>query len=209
MLYVMKFSKKEAIWFGWEKTKANLRFFIKVMIIVALIYLVPGLFKEKGIITVVASLIFWALQIIVDLGLIKISLRMHDGEKAAVSDLFSTSELVLKYLAASILYGVIIAAGFLLLVIPGIIFAIKLQFYSYFIVDKNSGPIEALKKSWAVTRGANWNLYLFALLQSGVTLLGLLALLVGLLVAVPVTSLANAYVYRKLSSRVKSAKETA
>lgn len=81
---------------------------------------------------------------------------------------------------------------------------IKLQFYSYFIVDKNAGPIEALKKSWAITRGVKWDLFLFGLLLGLITLAGLLALVVGLFVAIPVGLLANTYVYRKLLARAEN-----
>jgi len=44
------------------------------------------------------------------------------------------------------------------------------------------------------------NLILFGLLLFAVVVIGLLALVVGVFVAIPVTTLATAYVYKKLAS---------
>jgi uncharacterized membrane protein len=43
--------------------------------------------------------------------------------------------------------------GFILLIIPGIILSIRLGFFDYLIVDKNSRIVESLKKSWEITKG--------------------------------------------------------
>ena len=93
----------------------------------------------------------------------------------------------------------IMFCGFLLLIIPGIIWAIGFQLAPYFVVDKGMDPLEALKKSWAATRGAKWNLFLFGLLLGLINMLGFLALMVGLLFTLPLSMVAMAYVYRKLA----------
>ena len=92
----------------------------------------------------------------------------------------------------------LIVLGIILLIILGIILAIKFQFFGYFIVDKGDGPIEALKKSSAITTGAKWNLFLLYLLLLLINLLGAIFLLIGLFVTIPTTMVAIAFVYRKL-----------
>lgn len=87
----------------------------------------------------------------------------------------------------------------LIMMIPILIFGIRLQFYSYFIIDKEYGPIEALKQSWTATKGNYWRLVLLSLATVGLNLLGALALLIGLLWTIPTTSIATASVYKKLS----------
>jgi uncharacterized membrane protein len=73
-----------------------------------------------------------------------------------------------------------------------------LQYTTYLIVDKNLGPIEAIKKSWSVTRGNTWNLFFFGILLGLINILGMVCLLVGLFITIPLGMLATTFVYRKL-----------
>ncbi len=82
-----------------------------------------------------------------------------------------------------------------------IIVTVKLQFWSWIMVDQNSGVIDSLRKSWKITEGTNINLLLLSLILSLINILGVLALVMGLLVTVPVTTLATAYVYRQLEKQ--------
>ena len=84
------------------------------------------------------------------------------------------------------------------MIVPGIIWAIKFQFFSYFIVDKEVGPIEALKKSAAITKGAKWDLFVFGALLGLINLAGALCVVVGLFATIPTTMVAIAFIYRKL-----------
>lgn len=199
-----KFSKKEALNYGWNTTKVNLKFILGLMGLLLLIYILPSIIqpsiKGMAFLVFVFSLVFWVLQVIAGMGQIKLFLKIHDGQKPTYSELLSEYPLFFKFLAASILNGIIVFIGTLLLIIPGIILSIKLQFYPYLIIDKKMGPIEALKRSWEITKGVKWNLFLFGLLMALVNLAGFLALIVGLLVTIPTTILATIFVYRKLNS---------
>jgi len=199
-----KFSKKEAINFGFEKAKSNWQFFIPVVLIAVLVNFSPRLdFKlpATGAIALAIALAigFWILRLVVEIGLITISLKFVDNKKAELADILTYKPLV-NYALGSVLYGLIVVAGLILLIVPGIIWAIKLQYYSYLIIDKNLGPIAALKKSWKITKGVKWHLFLFALLLGLINILGVLMLGVGLFITIPTTMIASAYVYRKLSS---------
>ena len=91
-----------------------------------------------------------------------------------------------------------VAVGLILLIIPGIYLAIKYQFFSFLIVDKNMGIMESFKKSEEMTQGVKMNLLLFSLALAGINILGALVFLVGLIVTIPTTVMATVYVYRKL-----------
>ena len=75
-----------------------------------------------------------------------------------------------------------------------------MHFYIYFIVEKEVGPIEAIKKSWNLTKGSFWNLFLFGLLSGGIQILGIVALLIGLVFTTPTVWIARAVVYEKLKA---------
>jgi uncharacterized membrane protein len=211
---VQKFSTREAISFGWDVTKNNLGFFILLLILVIAIFIVLGSISKltltKG--NIFFLLIFYLIGIVVEtiiaMGLVKISLKFYDNEKAKISDLFSSYPLFFKYLIGDILYRLIIIGGLILLIVPGIIWAIQFQFFGYLIIDKGLGPIEALKKSSKITKGAKWDLFLLGILLVLINILGVLALLVGLSATIPTTMIANAFVYRKLLSQTETLQET-
>jgi uncharacterized membrane protein len=203
-----KFSKKEATKFGWEIAKKKIKFFVPLLI---LVFGVSFLFdflsdyakKESFLVSFLLTIIGIALSAIFGLGLIKISLEICDGKEPKISDLFSQYRLFFRYLFASILKSLICLFGFILLIIPGIVLSIRLSFFDYLIVDKNSKIIESLKKSWEITKGSTWNLFLLYLLLGLINLLGFFALIVGLFWSIPTTRIAEAFVYRKLSSELK------
>lgn len=201
-----EFSKKEAIKFGWKVAKANLSFFIILFIVSMLIINAPNIIKNiieltKGRIPVLSTITYvvvMILQCIIAIGLVNIVLKLSADTKAGISDLFEKSYLFFKYLFGLIFYTLIILIGTILLIIPGIIWAIKFQFFAYLIIDKNLGLIESFKKSSEITKGVKWNLFIFNILLIGINLLGALALLIGLFVTIPATMIATAYIYRKL-----------
>jgi len=79
---------------------------------------------------------------------------------------------------------------------------IRFGFFQYFIVDKKTGVIDSLKRSWQITKGSVWNLFLFYLLLFGINFLGIICLLVGLFATVPTAIVAKAFVYRKLLEKL-------
>ena len=201
------FSKKEAISYGWKTTKSHFRFFVLLMLSLFAINVFPGMLRsslapdENSLIAFLISIISWILQLIVGIGLIKIALEIHDRKKAQYSDLFSQSHLMINYGLASFLYGLIVVAGLILLIVPGIIWGIKFQYFSYFIVDKGLGPIEALKASSKITKGSIWNIFLLRILLGLINIGGALLLGVGLLATVPTAMMAEVHVFRKLSTK--------
>ena len=92
----------------------------------------------------------------------------------------------------------------LLLLVSGIILALKFQFYDYFIIDKELGIAESIERSGKITEGALWELFLFAIVLIGINILGALCFGVGLLVTIPISMVAMAHVYRQLQTRFDS-----
>lgn len=199
-----KFKMGEAVRFGWDTMKENIGFFIALLIIAFLIKTVPGAIAQYAgaefpIIYYILLLTGWLLGFIVDMGLIKISLQFCDNIKGKLDDLLSSFDILLPFIAASILYGLIIFGGTLLFIVPGIIWGIKFSLYPYFIVEKRLGPIEALKASSRATMGAKWDLLLFWMLLGLINVAGFAVLVVGLFATIPTSIVAFAYVYRRLA----------
>jgi uncharacterized membrane protein len=96
--------------------------------------------------------------------------------------------------------GLAIGIGFVLLIVPGIIAMLLFMFSTFIVIDRELGPIEAMKESMRITRGYRWPLLGLIALLMLIVLAGVIALFVGLLVAMPVTTLAFVHAYRVLSS---------
>ncbi|MBI2036982.1 MAG: hypothetical protein HYT14_01310 [Candidatus Liptonbacteria bacterium] len=63
---------------------------------------------------------------------------------------------VVRYAVAWLLYALIVMAGVLALVIPGIYLAVQFSFVSYVLVFENTGAREALRRSRMYVRGRWW-----------------------------------------------------
>jgi len=203
-----RFIIKEAIRFGWDTMKANIGFFIGLLIVAFLIQVIPRAVGEVisgqfPIISVILYLTATVLEIVVSLGLLKVSINFCDGKKGKLDDLLSSFNLVLQYFAAALLYLLIVTAGTILFIVPGVIWCIKYSLFPYFIVDKGMGPLEAIKASGKATADAKFQLFLFGLLLGLINLGGLLAFGIGLFASIPVTLLAYAFAYRQLSGKGK------
>ncbi len=198
------FSIGDSIKYGWTTTKKNFKFFAVLLLIIAAVNFVPSFlnsaFEDSPGIVFLVSLISWGLQILVSLGIIRIALKIYDKKAVKHDDLFKSTNLIIPYFLGSLIYGAIVFAGFLLLIIPGIIWSIKFGYYTYFMVDKNMGPIDALKASSAMTKNIKWKLLGFGIIAAVINILGVFAILIGLFWTVPTTMMAQAYIYRKLTS---------
>ena len=85
----------------------------------------------------------------------------------------------LNIILANLLKTALVGMGFVFLIIPGIILACRLVFVSYLVMDKNLDPIQAIEKSWQLTRGIGWNIFGMGIMTFFIWLMGLIMLVVG------------------------------
>lgn len=111
---------------------------------------------------------------------------------------------VINYVLASVIYAIAICVGAILFILPGIYVAVRLQYYTMFILEEDANPIQALQRSWELTREQTWPLLLVNLSMIGLALIGMLLLFVGLFVAIPVIYGMYVIVYRNLSTSPSS-----
>lgn len=142
-------------------------------------------------------------SIIVSMGLVKAFLDVVQNRKIDISFLWKEPKRVLDFVGGMILYMVIVIGGFLLLIVPGVIWSIKFRFFSYLIIEKGLGPIAALKESARITDGVKWDILAFDMALFVIVLLGFLALLVGLIVAIPLVALAQIVFFLRLVEHAK------
>jgi hypothetical protein len=95
----------------------------------------------------------------ISLALFKIGLGYLDCHQLSRTGLYDSGEFLLKYIAASLLFGIMVYAGFMLLIVPGVYVLLTYSFYGLEMVDRNLGPIAALKRSAEITSGAKWGMF--------------------------------------------------
>lgn len=199
------FSIKAAFRFGWEKTKKHFWFLAAVMVgtwLVSMILNWAGQDRDASFpLVLIVGLLSWAVGIALEIGITRISLKMQDDVRGGIEDFLPDWDLFWRVLGTSIIYGLIVIAGLILLIVPGVIWALKYYFATWLAIDKGLRPMEAIRESGKMTSGNKGQLFLFWLACIGIILLGVIALFVGLLWAVPTAMIATAFVYRKLSER--------
>lgn len=198
------FSTGDALRYGWEMFKKHAGFVIGLLVISWLIILVSyvpyfgALFTESGLLAFVTMLLYTAVSIVIGMGMLRIFLNLHDGKEVSFGQLFQVWDRFWVYLGAVILSSIVIMFGFVLLVVPGIIWALKYSFVQYLAVDKKAGVMDTLRAAGEGTKGIKVDLLGFFIVIGLVNFVGVLALGIGMFVTIPMSSFAMAYVYRKI-----------
>lgn len=88
--------------------------------------------------------------------------------------------------------------------IPGIIFACKLAFTPYLVVDRKMEAIAAIKESWRMTNGHALEVFLIGLLAIPIVIAGLIVFGVGVIISIMWICLALATLYHAVSTTSKA-----
>ncbi len=124
--------------------------------------------------------------------------NLYDKKDLNIKKALMSWKMFINYVVASILVTLATIGGLILLIIPGVIIMLRLIFVNQLVIDRNLGPIEAIKKSWRMTKGNMAYISSVIILSLGVIILGMLALMVGLVVAFPVVMYALMHAYRTI-----------
>lgn len=178
--------------FGWHRMKKFFLDLFLIMIIVVVVWMPLGMIQSLdghntpgGVLLRMFSLAYLLLLFApIDYGSAFVFLKAVRNEKFEVKDMFISFENYLNVVLAHLLVWAIIGIGIFLLVIPGIIFACKLAFVKYLVMEKKMDPVEAVKESWRMTTSHAWNIFLIGLLAIPIVIAGLICFGVGVIPAV-------------------------
>jgi uncharacterized membrane protein len=128
-------------------------------------------------------------------------LKAARGETPEVSDMFAAFSNYWNAVLAGLLAGVITAIGFVLLIVPGIIFACKLAFVPYLVVEWKMDAVTAVKESWRMTGGYALDIFLIGLLGIPIAIAGLICFGVGIIITSMWVTATMASLYHAVSLR--------
>ncbi|MDR1452838.1 MAG: hypothetical protein LBJ25_02545 [Candidatus Margulisbacteria bacterium] len=211
-----KFSIVESLSYGFAKTKKFFWITLGLYVLAELAtYLVSlaggvvlGLSLNGGVLVcMLVMLLIAALSIYVSvmiaLGWRRVLLAVLSGRAPALEHFLDADnhQYFWQYIGACILRALIITAGLILFVIPGIVWSYTYMFTQLLVVDKKLSPTEALAASRKLVAGQRLNLFVWSLALLGINILGTLCFGLGLLISVPTSYYASMYVYGKLSGK--------
>lgn len=87
------------------------------------------------------------------------------------------------FFCVEVCYGLIVAIGTFLFIIPGIWLAVRLWYAPLLAATQGATFGEAIKGSWQITKGHFWELFLMGLTMIGISILGVCACFVGVFFA--------------------------
>lgn len=202
----MEFTAGSCIRFGWETFKKRPWFLIGAGLlytfVIGVISAATGEIGKVGpTVNILAFIVNWFFQIVAGMGMIAFLLKAHDDiEDVRLAD-FWHPQPFWYYVGASLLALLIMLGGLILLIVPGIVWGIMFGFATYLVIDKGLAPAAALRESRRMTYGYKGRLFLLGVLSGLVALLGIVCLIVGIFVALPVTALAYVHAFRELQKR--------
>lgn len=177
-------------------------YFFLFLGLISLILSVSSSFDTKfiSILAVIASVVWSYVHT-------NIILTSVDGNKEflsikKISHFFPRANEALQYLGLMILLIVIIIAGLLLLIIPGIYLSVRLMFAKQAFIDRKAGIIDAIRYSWNISKGSIfWTLLLVEIVSAVLFIVGMFAgFIVGLIVVFPLVALLHTILYRILTT---------
>jgi uncharacterized membrane protein len=179
--------------YGWQQMKKFFWPLLLVMLVFVLAELPAGLadyevnddfqFEPVTPIQIIGTL-YWLLVLpVFQYGLHYLFLRAARNQSFEVKEILNGFNNYINIVLANLLVIVLVGVGLVLFIIPGIIAFCRLAFVPYIVMDQKLSPVEAVKKSWKITRGHAWTIFGMGLLAIPIIIGGVLLLLVGVIFA--------------------------
>jgi hypothetical protein len=199
------FGLGDALSYGWNSYWKNVGPMLLIAVVVFAIQIVfsaIGNSSSNTGVQILFQLVGTLVSLLITLGWFRVSLEITNGVKPELGDVFKAQGYG-PFILASILFYLGAVIGFILLIIPGIIFVATFGFYGFVIAQRGDGVgvIESLQRSAEITRGHRWQVFGIAIVLFLVNIVGLLACIVGVVFTLGITLIAWAYVYRALSGQ--------
>ncbi len=200
--------------FGWDRMK---KFFLDLFLITLIVGVVwipysimqslDGRHTPGGSILQIFGLAYLLLLIApIDYGSAFVFLKAVRNEQFEVKDMFLAFEKnYINVVLANLLHWGIVSIGIFLFVVPGIVFACRLAFVKYLVLDRKLEPVEAVKESWRMTKGHAGKIFWMGFLAFPILIAGLICLGVGVIPAIMWIRCAFASMYYAVSEAEEEA----
>lgn len=136
----------------------------------------------------------WLFQMVIIRG----SLMIVNGQTPLDLKRMFSAEQVGSFLLGALLVSVLTCVGFVMCIIPGVIFLFFSAYWGYFLIGKQLSPVDSIKASFSFVNKNLGTLLLLFLACLIVYWLGALVCSLGLVIAVPLVVIAQGFMWRRL-----------
>jgi uncharacterized membrane protein len=137
-------------------------------------------------------------------GMYAFYLKKIRGQPAEFGDIFDGFKIAfVPLLLATLVTQLLTTAGLLLLILPGIYLAVAYNFAFMLIIDQRLEFWAAMEVSRRVITAQWWRMFGLLILGSIIALLGVVGLVIGMLVTIPIYYGALVYAYEDLCNPPK------
>ena len=197
--------------FGWKQLKKYFLYLFLVAIIISVLQIPSGVahnikhIVSPGAVMLQIFAFFYLLLLfpIFSYGADLIYLRAIRDEPLDLKEMFIGFKNYVNIILAHLLATAIIVLGFIFLIIPGIIFACRLVFVPYLVMERNLDAVKAVEKSWQMTAGHGWKIFGMGILSFFIIILGLILLIIGVIPAAMWVGSAFASLYHSIDHKEK------
>ncbi|MGH1562042.1 hypothetical protein [Mumia sp. DW29H23] len=208
-----------AISYGWNKFKDNWGVWVGITLVFFLIQVAIGAIGSAAqaggdnawdssnwwaaggfsfvafLFNLLNTLVGWFMQAAETRG----ALSETEGRKPGFGDFFQWGDRAGAVVLTFLLLGVLSFVGFLLCILPGIIFTFFAWYTLWFVLDRGESPLTALQSSFRLVGNNLGPIFLLALALIGINIVGAILCGLGLLVTIPLTLIATGYSYKFLT----------
>ena len=151
------FSIRKALNNSWDIFVQNPKFYL----ILGFVFFIFNFFIEKNSKNTLLLIIIFILSLFWSYAASAISISITNNQNqnldiSSIQNYFPSIKQVLFFVLVGITSGIVILGGFIMLIIPGIYFIIRLTFSNMSYVDKQEGIIASLRNSWNLTNNNFW-----------------------------------------------------
>ena len=199
----------EAVSYGWNKFQQYAKEFILLVlaavVIIAVVQVIQFAVSRSAsgffslILSLVLSVVAFIVGFLVQAGVWRAGLAVTRGEAPSFSMFTDTTNLG-PYILTILLVGLGAIVGFVLCIIPGIIWLIFTAYAPLLSLDKGMGPGDAISTSMNWVKENFGQVFVILLVAYLIYIVGFLICLVGALVSIPVALVAIVYSYRALNN---------
>jgi len=205
------FTISNALGEAWAKTRGNKKtiwagFMLYLLVVIPISFVLKLCLDEGMFAHGIRFIVVNSVDVALVAGLWMLGVKLTAGVKANAQEVYAYIEHFPRLLGAYFLISALVAAGFFLLVLPGIYLAVSYLFASILMVDRKLGIWEALETSRkAVTRC--WFRVFFIALIYGLIMILSSVTIVGLIWTLPMGVTLKGVVYRHVFGYVPAADE--
>lgn len=141
------------------------------------------------------TIYYFAVSSIFSFGIVHIFIRVVRKQDFVFEEIFDGFKTYSRVFLSNLLITLIVIAGLILLLVPGIFLICRLVFVPYLIMDKKHDVMESIKISFYMSKGYFWTVFGMGILSFVIIVFGLVLLGFGILISLVWINAAFAVLY--------------